>query len=103
MQRAVVVFPQPLSPTKPNDSPCPRSKLTSSTARVRPVTFRRMPGACTGKYLQRPRTVSSGSLIPAGVADGALRASVEVSIIQSPRSQEERVLRYSDGPRSDGT
>ncbi len=63
MQRAVVVLPQPLSPTRPSASPSCTVKLTSSTARTWPVTRRNMPLAI-GKNLRSPRTSSSGAVMP---------------------------------------
>ena len=55
MQRAVVVLPQPLSPTRDSVSPGRRSKLTSSTARTWPTSRRRSPRRI-GKYFRRRRT-----------------------------------------------
>ncbi len=55
MQRDVVVFPQPLSPTSESVSPRRSSKLTSSTARTCPTSRRRSPRRI-GKYFRSPRT-----------------------------------------------
>ena len=57
--RAVVVLPQPDSPTRANVSPRATSKLTSATALTRPTARRKTP-ARTGKSLTRPRTSRSG-------------------------------------------
>src|SRR5579859_345234 len=50
--RAVVVLPQPLSPTSDNVSPGRTKKLTSSTARMLPTTLRSRP-RWIGKYFLR--------------------------------------------------
>src|SRR6185312_13045401 len=61
IQRAVVVFPQPLSPTSDSVSPWFRKKLTSSTAFTRPTVFCRRP-LRIGKYFFSPLTSSSTDL-----------------------------------------
>src|SRR5213593_3000054 len=60
MQRPVVVFPQPLSPTSPSTSPAWTSKLTPSTALTCP-TVRESSPFLIGKCFFRPSTRSSGS------------------------------------------
>ncbi len=64
--RAVVVLPQPLSPTSDSVSPGRTKKLTSSTARICPTTLRNSP-RCIGKYFFRRFTSSSESarMLPA--------------------------------------
>src|SRR5262249_18194963 len=57
--RAVVVLPQPLSPTRASVSPSWTSKLTSSTARTS-VTTRREKPFWRGKNFRRCWTESSG-------------------------------------------
>src|SRR5208282_1151641 len=61
MQREVVVFPHPLSPT--SDSVCPRlrKKVTSSTAFTWPTVFCRKP-LRMGKYFLSPLTSRSTGL-----------------------------------------
>ena len=61
MQRAVVVLPQPLSPTRPSVSPSASEKLTSSTARTWPTTRRSTPFLIE-KYFFRLRTSRIGAL-----------------------------------------
>src|SRR5512138_3881837 len=59
MQRPIVVLPQPLSPTKPRVSPERTEKLTSSTARTFPTTWRVNPlrmGKCIFKFSTDSRT-----------------------------------------------
>src|ERR1700704_4569439 len=58
MQRAVVVFPQPLSPTRDSVSPRCRENVTSSTAFTRPTVFWRSP-LRMGKYFLSPLTSRS--------------------------------------------
>src|SRR5208282_2854229 len=58
MQRAVVVFPQPLSPTSDRVSPRLRKKVTSSTAFTWPTVFWRSP-LRMGKYFLSPLTSRS--------------------------------------------
>src|SRR4030081_1131930 len=53
-ERPMVLLPEPDSPTRPSTSPCPISKLTSSTARTG-----RSPWP---KYFFRLRTASIGAL-----------------------------------------
>src|ERR1022692_3413581 len=53
-ERPIVLLPEPDSPTRPSTSPCPISKLTSSTARTG-----RSPWP---KYFLSPRTASIGAL-----------------------------------------
>src|SRR5437867_10083264 len=61
MQRAVVVFPQPLSPTRDSVSPWLRKNVTSSTAFTRPTVFWRRP-LRMGKYFFSPFTSRSTDL-----------------------------------------
>src|SRR5512145_2547714 len=58
MQRATVVFPQPLSPTRPRVSPFLMEKLTSSTALTWATVFLMSPRV-TGKYIFRWLTSKS--------------------------------------------
>src|SRR6185369_11823995 len=60
-QRAVVVFPQPLSPTRDSVSPWFRKKVKSSTAFTRPTVFCRSP-LRMGKYFLSPLTSRSTDL-----------------------------------------
>ena len=60
MDRAVVLFPQPLSPTKLSVSPSRMSKLMPSTALTVPTVLRKNP-RLIGKCLTRPRTSRSGA------------------------------------------
>ena len=63
-RRAVVVFPQPLSPTRPSVAPLAMSKLTPSTATTVPTWRRASPanqGWKRGKCFVRSRTSRSGS------------------------------------------
>src|SRR5690606_1617954 len=73
-QRAIVVLPDPDSPTIPRVSPGIKSKLMSSTAFTWPTTRRVNPLLRIGKCLQRPRTRSSGvtpfAAAPASEPDG---------------------------------
>src|SRR5207344_1317800 len=67
MQREVVVFPQPLSPTSDSVSPRLTKKLTSSTAFTWPTVFWRSP-LRMGKYFLSPLTSrstdASGTALP---------------------------------------
>jgi hypothetical protein len=56
MDLAAVVFPQPLSPTRPRVSPGCRSNDTSLTAFTSPMWRLTNPRECIGKNLQRLRT-----------------------------------------------
>src|SRR5208282_1414485 len=58
MQREVVVFPHPLSPTSDRVSPRLRKKVTSSTAFTWPTVFWRSPFRM-GKYFLSPLTSRS--------------------------------------------
>src|SRR6266545_1278184 len=60
MQRAVVVLPQPDSPTRASVSPCLTVNETSSTARTWPMVLRRKPWRM-GKNLRSCLTSSSAS------------------------------------------
>src|SRR5262249_33642278 len=60
MQRPVVVFPQPLSPTRPSTSPGATVNETPSTAFTWPTTRGNRP-FLIGKCFLRSRTSSSGS------------------------------------------
>src|SRR5215472_18815726 len=55
MQRAVVVLPQPLSPTSDSVSPFLRKNVTSSTAFTTPTVFCNRPRRI-GKYFLSPFT-----------------------------------------------
>src|SRR6266496_2055121 len=61
MQRAVVVFPQPLSPTSDSVSPRLRKNVTSSTAFTLPTVLWRSP-LRMGKYFLSPFTSRSTDL-----------------------------------------
>ena len=84
IMRAVVVLPQPDSPTMPRVSPAATEKLTSSTLRTSPTWWRKMMPRVTGKCLVSPVTVSSASpggvpLVSAGAASApAGRAASEL-------------------------
>ena len=65
MQRAVVVLPQPLSPTRPSVSPSAIEKLTSSTARTWPTTLRSMP-FLIGKYFLQVADLEDRRLVREG-------------------------------------
>jgi hypothetical protein len=58
MQRAVVVFPQPLSPTSESVSPRLTKNVTPSTAFTWPTVFWRSP-LRMGKYFLSPLTSRS--------------------------------------------
>src|SRR5438093_9249891 len=58
--RPAVVFPHPLSPTRPTVSPRGMSRSIPSTARTAPTSRRRRPPRI-GKYLRRRRTSTRGS------------------------------------------
>src|SRR3989442_3063608 len=63
---AIVVLPQPLSPTSPKTSPSAMEKVTPSTAWARaspPPRSRWTNPLKTGKYTLRSRTSRSGSVI----------------------------------------
>src|SRR3989442_10008739 len=63
---AIVVLPQPLSPTSPKTSPSAMEKVTPSTAWTRaspPPRSRWTNPLKTGKYTLRSRTSRSGSVI----------------------------------------
>src|SRR5205814_5968300 len=68
--RATVDLPQPLSPTRPNVSPSPIEKLTSSTAYTWPTVRRRIP-FLTGKCFFRLTTSSTGAPLPLEAPFGA--------------------------------
>ncbi len=60
MARAVVLLPQPDSPTRPSVSPCWTVKLTPSTARTKPCwRFKSQPRE-KGKWTWRLRTSRRG-------------------------------------------
>src|SRR5712691_2847655 len=96
MSFAVVVLPQPDSPTRPRVSPVLIVKLTPSTALTQPRLLpRREPP--TGKYFLRPRTSSNGSLtggllqgLPApdgpAVAQGLLAGLFSTATVQGVRA-----------------
>src|SRR5262247_1206935 len=72
IQRAVVVLPQPLSPTSPKVSPSCNVKLTPSTARTYP-TVRRQKPLRIGKNFCSSLTSSNGRLlaVPASLTSSA--------------------------------
>src|SRR5919198_730794 len=61
MQRAIVDFPQPDSPTTPSVSPCRTAKDTPSTAFTAAICFWKMMPRVTGKYFFRSSTTRSSS------------------------------------------
>ncbi len=74
--RAVVVLPQPDSPTMPRVSPRITWNETSSTLRTRPTRRLMMIPRVTGKCLVSPVTVISASEDMASVALGGLSGAV---------------------------
>ena len=64
IRRAVVVLPQPVSPTIPSVSPRSTSKETPSTACTAPIWRWKMIPRVSGKCLTRSRTSTSASLMP---------------------------------------
>ena len=88
-ERAVVVFPQPLSPTSPSGSPSSKRKLTLSTARTRP-TVRLQEALPDREELLQPATFAEkpragarvtrrGSSSPHGVAQRCSPARADPS------------------------
>ena len=59
MRRAVVLLPQPLSPTSPSVSPRRRTKSTPSTAFTVPTVWLRIAPRVTGKCLVSARASST--------------------------------------------
>src|SRR5690348_3165209 len=74
--RAVVLFPQPLSPTMPSVSPRITSNETPSTARTAPYCFWKITPWVSGKCLTRSRTSTSGSPLSVPGSTAALAATL---------------------------
>src|SRR4051794_11712489 len=68
-QRAVVVLPQPDSPTSASVSPAPTSNETSSTARISPTCLRRNPRLMGKNFL---RFLTSSSVAGSGMGGHGL-------------------------------
>src|SRR5262245_48206313 len=99
MQRAVVVLPQPDSPTRPSVSPCSTAKLTSSTARTVATTRRRKPRR-TSKNFCRRRTSRTGAVTALTAQPAQSRLGLVVMIEKARRRL--RALDYPQGWRALG-
>src|SRR5205085_3989782 len=71
ISRAVVDFPQPVSPTIPSVSPRRTSNEMPSTARTAPICFWKRIPCVIGKCLTRSRTSTSASPFRLAVATSA--------------------------------
>src|SRR6185295_15356687 len=96
MQREVVVFPQPLSPTSDSVSPRLTKKLTPSTAFTWPTVFWRSP-LRMGKYFLSPltsrSTESSEPACPVVTAAAFWSLVEKTACLSSPADiQQQRVL-----------
>ena len=86
MQRAIVDFPQPDSPTTPSVSPRLTVKVTPSTAFTDATSFWKMIPRVTGKYFSRSSTTRSSSAsrpLYRSLPRPALRASEAVAASRS--------------------
>ncbi len=94
MQRPAVVFPQPLSPTRPSTSPACDVERDPSTARTWPTVRENIP-FLIGKYFFRSRTsrigvAESGRLSRSDSCFAAVRDSACRAAISPARKQRDR-------------